>query len=199
MPNWCYTNIVIEGDKKDVETLNDAMEKLENMNQPFEPNGFGKTWLGNLVVYFGGDWNKIRCRGEWMDRDFDNGCLSFNADHAWAPPIETLEFLKEKFPSFKIYWQSEEPGMCEYWTNDANHVYFHDKFYLEMCTVDDHYYHEYFEDEESLVDYVNKHLGLNISSAKDLAEVSDKWEEEYDGAYIFAHEFLVDESDKLLL
>lgn len=69
MPNWCSTDYYAVGSKKEVLDLNKKMERLENRKKSLVKNGFGNTWLGNLVESLGGDWEKVYCRGEWMCRE----------------------------------------------------------------------------------------------------------------------------------
>lgn len=43
---------------------------------------------------------------------------------AWFPCDETLELVCEKFPTLCYFYQSEESGLAEYWTNDQESKYF---------------------------------------------------------------------------
>ena len=53
MPNWCYTSYVIDGKRKEVQSLFSKMNNLENRRKPLVDNSFGKTWLGCLVTKLG--------------------------------------------------------------------------------------------------------------------------------------------------
>lgn len=53
MPNWCCTAYAIEGDAKELQSLYDLMNKLQESKDPSVPNGFGTTWLGCLVDALG--------------------------------------------------------------------------------------------------------------------------------------------------
>ena len=68
MPNWCSTRIeVVNPDSEILRNLETEFNNAFNMNK-FE-NGFGNTWLGNILGYLGysekdvmkGD---VHCRGE---------------------------------------------------------------------------------------------------------------------------------------
>lgn len=66
MPNWAYTQYIATGDKEQLQKLLAVMDELECMKAPgLHENGFGPTWLGNLVIKLGGDWEKVYCRGSW--------------------------------------------------------------------------------------------------------------------------------------
>ena len=73
MPNWCFTSYVVTGEEKEVCDLYEKMLSLEEREESLVENGFGKSWLGNLVTLLGGDWNTIYCRGEWeyIEKDED--------------------------------------------------------------------------------------------------------------------------------
>lgn len=67
MPNWCCTAYAIEGDAKELQSLYDLMNKLQESKDPSVPNGFGTTWLGCLVDALGEKWEDVSCRGSWND------------------------------------------------------------------------------------------------------------------------------------
>ena len=64
MPNWCDCTYKCVGDLKDVRSLYKALKYIDKRKTSIIKNGFGKWWLGNLVVKLGGNWEKYRCRGE---------------------------------------------------------------------------------------------------------------------------------------
>lgn len=146
------------------------MQELEKMPDPglFE-NGFGSTWLGNLVIKLGGDWNKIYCRGEWNYMEYRDGILIIDIESAWSEPNEVRDFIEEKLPGIKIYFQSEEPGCVIYETNDPTGEYFPDRFYLwDEISLDTGYY----QSLEGLLRAVEKITGskhLNTFSAAEKA------------------------------
>lgn len=186
---------MIEGDKKDIETLNNAMIELENMDEPLVPNGFGKRWIGCLVNKLGGDWEEVGCRGEWHLVELEGETLRISTESAWAPPLRTFRFIKSKLPSLKMYWHSEEPGMCEFWTNDADRKYFTDRYYVGMY-LNDEYMNEYFASEDDILDYINSNYKTNFKTIDD-AELAE--EILGDGkAYINIYEIRIDEEDNLL-
>lgn len=132
MPNWAYTQYHATGDKEQLQKLHSIMSELESMASPgLHENGFGSTWLGNLVIKLGGDWNKVYCRGSWDNLMLhDDGTVSFSVESAWNEPNEVRRFIEERFPNIRLYFQSEEPGMHVYQTNDDAGLYFPEKYYL---------------------------------------------------------------------
>ena len=132
MPNWCYTQYAVHGDRKQVKSLYNKMSKLQQMNEPLVPNGFGPSWLGCLVKSLGGDPSKVYCRGEWKDLDMvSEDTLMFNTEHAWSRPYEVEEFIVSKFPGLEIYFLEEELGMGIFQTNDTCGMYFSETYIID--------------------------------------------------------------------
>lgn len=145
MPNWCSTAYAIEGNATELKKLYELMKDLEKRQKPSVQNGFGTTWLGCLVEALGESWEKIYCRGTWDNLKFNGEVLTFNTETAWSPCNEMFDMVCEKYPTLRYFYQSEEPGMCEYWTNDDEGKYFPDRYYVDVCTSEEEYYSEYFQ------------------------------------------------------
>lgn len=140
MPNWAYTQYQVVGEKEQLQELHTIMTELEEMKKPLHENGFGKTWLGNLVIKLGGDWEKVYCRGSWDNLIFSEDCLMFTVESAWGELSEVRELIEEKFPGLKLYYQCEESGMSIYQTNDDTGEYFPEKYYLWVEDGDTQYH-----------------------------------------------------------
>lgn len=142
MPNWSYSQYHAVGDKEQLKQLHSTMSELEGLKDPgLHKNGFGKTWLGNLVIKLGSDWNKVYCRGYWDNLLLhEDGTVSFSVESAWDEPNEVRELIEEKFPDIKFYYQCEEPGMGIYKTNDDTGEYFPEKYYLWVENEETEYY-----------------------------------------------------------
>ncbi|WP_120470505.1 hypothetical protein [uncultured Bacteroides sp.] len=191
MPNWCSTSYVIEGDAKEVKNLYELMADLQERKEPSVPNGFGTTWLGCLVNALGGDWKEIRCRGEWSDLEMDDGILKFTTETAWGPCDETFMLVCRKFPTLRYFYQSEEPGMAEYWTNDTESKYFTDKYIADLCTPDDKWYKEYFSKKEDMFKWFKEISGHNVKSVEEILAVTEKWDSQNPDAFCNIYEFSV--------
>ena len=141
MPNWCFSQYHATGDKEQIKKLYSIMDELECMKSPgLHENGFGSTWLGNLIIKLGGDWKKIYCRGSWDNLIYENGVISFSVESAWGELNEVRNFIEEKFPDIKLYYQSEEPGMGIYVTNDDTGQFFPEEYYLWVENGETDYY-----------------------------------------------------------
>lgn len=157
MANWAYTQLHCDGDKEQLKKLHSIMEELESMKAPgLHENGFGSTWLGNLVIKLGGDWNKIYCRGSWDNLILhQDSTVSFSVESAWDEPNEVRKFIEERFPEIRIYYQTEESGMGIYKTNDVTGEYFPEEFYLWVENEETEYYNSL----DQLIEAVQKITG----------------------------------------
>lgn len=142
MPNWAYTQYQVIGEKEQLQKLHAVMTELEEMKKPLHENGFGKTWLGNLVIKLDGDWEKVYCRGSWDNLVLNEDSLMFTVESAWSELSEVRELIEEKFPGLKLFYQCEESGMCIYQTNDDTGEYFPEKYYLWVEDGETTQYHE---------------------------------------------------------
>ena len=124
MPNICTTHYVIEGEKKEIDTLYETMTSLQAMEQPLVENGFGPTWLGCLVKALGKNPEEVLCRGEWMDLERADDTLRVTFETAWTPCYEVAALMKSTYPSLHIYYKAEEPGNGIYVKNDVEGKYF---------------------------------------------------------------------------
>ena len=131
MANWAFTQYKIRGREDEVTALHQTIKDLEQREESLLPNGFGKLWLGNLVHALDGDWEKIYCRGEILDYSLDDGILTMNTETAWGEMSDTRHFVMSKFPTLEVFFQTEEPGMCIFQTNDAKGEYFPEKWLLD--------------------------------------------------------------------
>lgn len=170
MANWCYTSYVIDGKRKEVQSLFSKMNNLENRKRPLVGNDFGKTWLGCLVTKLGGDWQKVYCRGSWSDLDWNGAILRFNTETAWGPMDEVFRFIKKQYPSLEIYWQAEEDGNGVFITNDTEGRYFRDRYRIEY-DLD----YEYFTTFEGVCTYVSGIIGKEVKTREALEEAISDW------------------------
>ena len=136
-PNWCYTSIKCTGDTEELQNLYERMKRLQEMKEPLKPNGFGTTWLGNLVEDLGVDFNQVQCRGSWDGLYLDDDILNFTTETAWYRCTEVEDLIKEKYPSIDIAFRCEEPGMCIYEKN--NNVFFPEDYIVDIEDDDTHY------------------------------------------------------------
>ncbi len=147
MPNWCFTQYAITGERREVRSLYNKMKRLQQRKTPLLPNGFGVTWLGCLVKSLGSAPEAVYCRGHWFNLSLDeDGTLRFDTEHAWSRPSEVEDLIFEVFPSVSIYYIEEELGMEVFQTNDVSGQYFPETVILD----DEQDGMEYFTEEDAL-------------------------------------------------
>ena len=112
MANICTTNYVIEGEKKELDTLYQKMKELQGQD------------LGQLVEALGKNHDEIMCRGDWSDLERQGDTLRMIFETAWTPCYEVTNLLKAVYPSLRIFYKAEEPGNGVYLKNDAEGKYF---------------------------------------------------------------------------
>lgn len=190
MPNWCSTDYYVLGSRKEIMDLSKRMERLENRKKSLINNGFGNTWLGNLVNNLGGDWENVYCRGEWMCREWnkEKNTLTFTTETAWQEMKEWRRFIESCYKTIKILYVTEEPGMGIYKTNDLNEIFFKAKFVLDYGEDV-----EYFETLDQAIVFIEELTGITIEE-KTVNGIQGKLDEyveendEEDLSYSF-HEF----------
>ena len=157
MPNWAYTSYAVKGSAEEVAALHKIIQDLEAREESYLPNGFGKLWLGNLVSILGGDREKIYCRGHILDYSLQEDILRMNVESAWGEMDETRHFLQTTFPTLEIYFQTEEPGMCIFQTNDSTGAYFPERWLLDWNDEKENLFiYEYFKDLPAVKQYLKE-------------------------------------------
>ena len=131
MPHWCNTLYKATGSKENVDRLANTMVELGNMSRPgLVENGFGSSWLGNLVAKVGGVLDSSFCRGEWFidspEQPVVDGVFSFSVTSAWAEMKEWRQFVESRF-DVKLIFLAEELGSLVFETNDTEHHFFSDE------------------------------------------------------------------------
>lgn len=183
---------MIDGKRKEVQSLFSKMNNLENRKKPLVGNTFGNTWLGCLVTKLGGDWQIIYCRGSWSDLDWNGAILRFNTETAWGPMDEVLKFIKSIYPSLEIYYMAEEDGNGVFITNDTEGRYFRDRYRIEY-DLD----YEYFSTIEGVYDYISGIIGKEIQSKTAMEAAINDWndntEDDDRKIYFVEYEVVADE------
>ena len=186
MPNWCFTNYVIEGDKEEIADLMQKLESLEQRDIPLVENGFGKNWLGCVIVLFAGDWNDFDCRGNFMELErLGDTTLRFDTETAWSEMSDVWKFVCGKYKSLKYCFLAEEPGCCYYATNDTDRKYFPDRFFVEQGDME----RQCHESEQSLFRDISERTGVEIKSLKKLQKVIDAYNDTHEDNEIYVYEF----------
>ncbi len=131
MANWCYTSYVVVGDANNILDLYRKLLSLLEVPSPLIPNEYGCSWVGNLIALLGGQNKEIFCRGLFSDVELeDSSILRFSVLSAWAELFEVRNFIEDYYGNIKMYFYAEEPGCNYYLTNDADGVFFKDRYII---------------------------------------------------------------------
>jgi hypothetical protein len=163
MPNWCFTDYVIDGDSKEVADLHQKLTGLIEREASLVENGFGKNWLGNVAELFGKKWQDIYCRGTFYIHEVMPEHISLSTETAWADCYELWTFVCSQYKTLRFYFRAEEGGCCYWATNDAKGKYFPERFMLDVNN--DAVY--YFDTEEEALKAVSEKLRREITSVAD--------------------------------
>ena len=177
MPNWCSSSYCISGPKKAVE---DAKKFIEDALKaaPNKDASSPESWLGQIVIACGLDPDKVSCRG-WIEaiegvEEIRVGLKDISyfylySEDAWGPMPEVFLLMIEKKFSGKgleLCYTAEEPGCGLYCNTDSSGMFFPEKWIVE----DYDSFHEYFESDEELIEFINNEFEL---SCKTIADVLD--------------------------
>ena len=100
--------------------------------------------------------------------------MKFTTETAWFPCDETLELVCEKFPTLCYFYQSEESGLAEYWTNDQESKYFPEKYIADLCTPDDKWYKEYFVNQTEVFKWFEVISGQSVESITEILAIAEQ-------------------------
>ena len=198
MPNWCTTQyVLVSRDKESIDEISTIMQEIESGKRESLENGFGNSWLGNLVHALGADWTKVYCRGWFYQlssgEDFrklghkGEYYLAFDTEHAWSRPFEVEDLIKEKYPEIDIYFFEEELGMGIFQTNDEDGSYFGSRYLIDIEETGEY---EYYDKEEDALKPLIAYFKRDFSSweeAEAFAEDhNDKnWESKTDDCNVY--------------
>lgn len=188
MANNCFTDYVIEGDQQELQSLYEALQRIDTKAELKTTSGFGSRWLGNLVTEIGGDWNNVYCRGTVDWYELEDNQLQILTDTAWVPMNEVFDFIVEKFPGLEYYYQAEEPGCELFWTNDTAGIHF--SKYIVRLSKDGYGEEEYFETLENAFKYVSDNFGVEIKSEEDIRKLNEDLDEKGGDDYCYFNEFV---------
>lgn len=188
MPNWCYTTYVMVGDKDEVDDLYGKLNSLIERDKPLLESDFGNEWLGNVVHLFGGDWNEIYCRGRLVNIDRSSeAMLCFGTETAWNDLPGVWDFVLRQYPSLSYYYMAEECGMNYYATNDAEGLYFDERFIV-------HQFDEgpcYFRREEEVYRHVAEKTSTLVADKEEMEKAIEAFNTSNGDDWIYVNEIEV--------
>lgn len=181
MPNWCSTNVIIRhNDKKSLEGLYNKIK--EWTSKDYYENGFGNSWLGNIVGnsgiaewdekgngFYNADGEFISCRGLITSCDC-HGEINIWQDDAWSPNLKLWGLVLEKYlPDAKLIYTGEEPGCGLYVTNNPD---IEGLYCIDIFDPPENFEYEsmYEAEEDDVVEVCQKILGTDETDLEKLLE-----------------------------
>ena len=209
MPNWCYTQFIFHGDKKEIEDFHQKLEQWTS--KEFVKSDFGKSWLGNVLCGAGlGDridskTDGLRCRGaiEFLDgpdvvEESDEGIIVLDTSTAWAPmPLMWVEVIKKLgYKTVGFSYSAEEPGCDVYEVYDP-YGDFPERYYVDGYISEEDECPEllqlrnisYYSDDDLLKRHIQKFLKTDECDLKTLIKTMEDYKFKNDDTYISIHEY----------
>jgi hypothetical protein len=142
MPNWCNTEYIFKGKKKDLKACAKVINKFAWGKYPQEDRKYGTYQLIDREI--GGSLDGQDALNDFQQAEIETGSdgivyLQTWTQTAWGPAHGLIEKLSEKFNLTYLYF-AEEPGSGIYETNDREGLYFSDRFIIEQCDEETVYY-----------------------------------------------------------
>lgn len=124
MPNWCSTNVYIS--HKDERAIEDLYNKIKEWtSKNYMDNGFGHSWIGNVVLGSGigtVDTNintDVRCRGNVEYMDCEDNKITIQTGTAWSPLLKVwLKVIDKYLPDAELVYDAYGIGFELFVTND---------------------------------------------------------------------------------
>lgn len=184
MANYCYSTYRITGETSELDTLYRLMKRLEKEKE----NG---NWVGHIVESLNEKIPEhLYVRGWWSELEMEDDCICFQLESAWDPIYEAWDFICSKYETLSAYFIGEESGCEVYLKRDhPEKGWFKDNYYLDICTPDDEYIHEYFTNIDDAFRFIERITESNIITCEDIEGLNSAWSEENPDAYIYLHEF----------
>lgn len=179
----CSTIYKCVGDEKELEELFQIIKKNYDSREPYlcsvlESMGFDLKEL---------DEKGLRCRGDIIYFDYDDGILTIDQDTAWCEQEGFRICIEEKYPNVKVFYCEEEPGCEVYYTNDVMREYFPERYVIDGSDI-----REYFSNIDEVIEYLSKHYGITLTgeTEEDIQAAIDEYAEEQDDDFwMNIHEF----------
>jgi hypothetical protein len=127
MPNWCHNKLTITGPEVDVRSFKEKAAGRCPWRKPEETDVDALNFHSLVPVpdevlqagyeAAGYDWERANWGCKWGAMnptilDEWPGCIIYEFDTAWSPPMEFLQKAAVQWPAIQIVLEYEEPGMA---------------------------------------------------------------------------------------
>lgn len=153
MANICCTDIVILGERKDLDFLNDK----------FSPDISEAGFLSAIGVKDDLDNYGLRGYIDCCGYDEDQNALKMYICHAWLPCYDFMDLIRSRF-DVTIYYYSEEFGCGVVETNDFEGEWFPQRYVIDSDLLDECIY---IDNNNEMSEVLKKEFNIDIPE-KDL-------------------------------
>lgn len=134
MPNWCYNQTIIYGDKNKTYELG---QKLLEHYEKIEKHTFHFSVLFEILGCPQDLCPNVRAWVNYVQIKEDNS-LFIEYESAWNPIIKDLDKVLEEYqPTLKQVTLAEETGMAIFVNTDIEGLYFTEQYYLDISIYGD--------------------------------------------------------------
>lgn len=126
MPNWCHNKLTITGPEVDIQAFK---TKAVGRSPWVKPEGDPEALNFHSLVPIpdqvlkvgyeaaGYDWERANWGCKWGAEnptilDGWDGCVIYEFDTAWSPPMEFLQTVAKQWPTLVLILEYEEPGLA---------------------------------------------------------------------------------------
>lgn len=128
MPNWCYSQLTVSGEPKQLHKFLKEVERTPiEANSHYEASKFAFNRIIPMpdeLLYQGDDWynwrnqnwlTKWECAIDYETTDeWEGGEVRFDYRTAWSPPEPIMQEVIKKYPKLSFHWTYWEESY-EYW------------------------------------------------------------------------------------
>ena len=171
MPNWCYDQVVFEGDVNSLINLQKDLSKALATIEEGE-----SCWIGRLLMYKGMKYEDITigCRSfidtfSSLEEIKTSKHFHLYTESAWSPVTEMYDWIAETYDLDYVLW-AEEPGMDIYINTDVEGKHFPERYYV---SCDDGLDECYFPTLKEVVEALKDELNLPATYKMTLEELNE--------------------------
>ena len=171
MPNWCFDQVIFEGDLNSLITLQkDLTQALKTIEEG------DRHWIGRLLMYKGMTYEEIEigCRSfidhySSLEEIKTSKHFYLYTESAWGPVDEMYNWIAETYDLDYVLW-AEEAGMEVFVNTDVEGKHFPDRYYV---SCDDGLDYCYFETLNDVAKALKEELNLPATPEMTLEELND--------------------------
>lgn len=158
MPNWCYIEAALHGERDSVDALERMLGRCPVHADATDPHG--RVWLADVLAAAGIQEPAVSTRGWLTGWKRDGDAIRLCAEAAWDawPLVETVDAVlsQDEYRGARLCLRAEEPNSGLFVNTDADGTYFPERYYLDYEMPDGSGGVEYFNSEAALCAFLNE-------------------------------------------